>query len=94
MPENDPGSAGKDQLTKLHAQFTKLGFGSDERDQKLAVAEAITGRKPLTGPHEGRSSKNLSWAEAAKLTLALAVMDSRDDLIAWMSEHQQEASYE
>jgi hypothetical protein len=94
MPENEPGSAGKSQLTRLHTQFTKLGFGGDEREQKLAIAETVARRRPLTGPEEGRSSKNLSWTEAAALIERLDGFDSRDELIAWMAGQQQEASYE
>ncbi len=89
MPENEPGSVGEGQLTRLHVVFTKLGFGSDEREQKLAVAETITGRKPLHGPVRGRSSKNLSWTEAATLIDTLDGFGGRDALIAYMAEREQ-----
>jgi hypothetical protein len=90
-PEDEPGSASKDQLTKLHTILTGLGFGSDEREQKLVIAEAITGRAPLHGPRPGRSSGNLSFTEAARLIAKLDefVTDNgerdRDALIAFMA---------
>ncbi len=92
MPENAPGSVGEGQLTRLHTLFTKLGFGGDEREQKLAIAETITGRKPLTGPKRGRSSGNLSWTEAATLIDTLDGFRSRDALIAYMAQRGQDSS--
>ena len=68
--------------------LTGLGFDGDDREQKLIVAEVITGRAPLTGPEEGRTSKNLSLTEARKLIDTLDGFDDRDALIAFMAEHE------
>jgi hypothetical protein len=85
--EDQPGSVSTAQLTKLHTMLTGLGFNGEDREQKLVIAEVITGRAPLTGPEEGRSSKNLSLTEASKLIDTLDGMD-RDQLIAYMAEHE------
>ena len=87
-PEDQPGSVSKAQLTKLHTVLTGLGFGGEDREQKLVIAEVITGRAPLTGPEEGRSSKNLSLTEARKLIDTLDGFADRDALIAYMAEHE------
>ena len=87
QPQDQPGSASKDQLTKLHTILTGLGFGADDREQKLVVAETITGRAPLHGPKRGRSSGNLSFTEARKLIDTLDGT-SRDDLIALMATEE------
>ena len=87
-PEEQPGSASEDQLTSLHIILGGLGFGTADREQKLKIAETITGRA-LLGPAEGRSSKNLSFTEARKLIDTLDGM-SRDDLIAKMAAREQE----
>ena len=65
--EDQPGSVTAAQLTKLHTVLTGLGFGGEDREQKLVIAEVITGHDPLTGPEEGRTSKNLSLHEARLL---------------------------
>ncbi len=94
-PDNAPGSALNGQLKKLHTMLTGLGFGSGEREQKLAIAEVITGRE-LTGPKDGRSSANLSCAEAEKLIKKLDEFVNengerdRDALIAWMAGREQD----
>ncbi len=87
-PEDQPGSVSPAQLTKLHTVLTGLGFGDGDREQKLVIAEVITGRTPLTGPEEGRSSKNLSRSEARKLIDTLDGFDGRDALIAFMAERE------
>jgi recombination protein RecT len=93
--ENEPGSASKDQLTRLHTILTGLGFGGEDREQKLVIAEMITGRAPLHGPKRGRSSGNLSYTEADTLIRKLdEFVDEngerdRDALIAYMAEHEQ-----
>ena len=89
-PDDEPGSASKTQLTKLHTILTGLGFGGDEREQKLVIAEVITGRAPLTGPVKGRSSGNLSANEARKLIDTLdGFGGDRDKLIAFMARQEQ-----
>lgn len=88
QPEDEPGSVSAAQLTKLHTVLTGLGFNGEDREQKLVIAEVITGRAPLTGPEEGRSSKNLSLTEASKLIDTLDGM-GRDQLIAFMAEREQ-----
>jgi hypothetical protein len=89
--EDQPGSASEDQLQSLHIIFGALGFGTGEREHKLEIAEAITGRRPLTGPHRGRSSKNLSMTEARKLTDTLdGFGGDREKLIAFMAEREQD----
>ena len=89
-PEDEPGSASAAQLTSLHIILGGLGFGSDDREQKLKIAETITGRAPLTGPASGRSSKNLSFTEARKLTDTLQRFGGdREKLIAHMAGHEQ-----
>ena len=86
-PEDEPAS--EDQLTSLHIILGGLGFGGQDRDAKLKLAETITGRE-LTGPHPGRSSKNLSYAEARKLTDTLAGFGGdREKLIAHMAGREQ-----
>ena len=84
--EDQPGSVSAEQLTKLHTVLTGLGFGGDDREQKLVIAEVITGHDPLTGPEEGRTSKNLSLNEARKLIDTLDGFADRDALIACMTE--------
>jgi hypothetical protein len=86
--QDEPGTATPQQLTKLHTTLTGLGFGADEREQKLVITEAITGR-PLGGTNAERSSKNLSLNEARKVIDTLDGMN-RDQLIAWMAEHDQQ----
>jgi hypothetical protein len=86
--EDQPGTVSKTQLTKLHTVLTALGFGGEDREQKLRITEVIAGRTPLTGPKPGRSSGNLSWTEARKVIDTLDGMD-RDQLIAYMAEHDQ-----
>ena len=86
--EDQPGSATAAQLTKLHTMLTGLGFGGEDREQKLVIAEVITGRAPLTGPEEGRSTKNLSLTEARKLIDTLDGFADRDALIAFMAERE------
>ena len=88
-PEDQPGSVSPAQLTKLHTVLTGLGFGGDDREQKLVIAEVITGHDPLTGPEEGRTSKNLSLNEARKLIDTLDGFADRDALIAFMAERRQ-----
>ena len=88
-PEDQPGSVSAAQLTKLHTVLTGLGFGGDDREQKLVIAEVITGHDPLTGPEEGRTSKNLSLSEARKLIDTLDGFADRDALIAHMAERKQ-----
>jgi len=93
LPEDAPGSASGDQLTRLHTILTGLGFKSDDRERKLCVAEAITGRAPLTGPTRGRSSKNLSYTEAEKLIDTLDGFGGDcDDLVAWLDERKPEGA--
>jgi hypothetical protein len=87
--EDVPGSVSRAQLTKLHAVLTGLGFGGEDREQKLIIAEVITGHDPLTGPEEGRTSKNLSLNEARKLIDTLDGFADRDALIAHMAERKQ-----
>jgi hypothetical protein len=67
-PEDEPGSVSEMQLTMLHTAFADYGFGSskEDKERKLQIAEQITGRA-LTGPHAGRTSKNLSLTEARTL---------------------------
>ena len=90
-PEDEPGSVSQDQLTSLHIILGGLGFGTDDREQKLGIAEAITGRAPLTGPVRGRSSKNLSFTEARKLADTLSGFSGdREQLIAFMAEREQD----
>jgi hypothetical protein len=98
QPEDEPGSVGGDQLKQLHTILTGLGFGDGDREQKLTVAEMITGRAPLTGPKRGRSSGNLSWTEADRLIAKLDEFTSqetgerdREALIAWMAGREQAA---
>jgi hypothetical protein len=87
--EDEPGTVSDAQLTKLHTVLTGLGFGGEDREQKLVIAEVITGHDPLTGPEEGRTSKNLSYTEAGKLIDTLDGFADRDALIAFMAERQQ-----
>jgi phage recombination protein Bet len=95
LPEDEPGSVSKDQLTSLHIILGALGFGTDDREAKLHLAETITGRAPLTGPVRGRSSKNLSFAEARKLTDTLEGFGGdREKLIAFMAEAEDYARQE
>ena len=90
MAEDEPGSISDAQLTKLHTVLTGLGFGSQDREQKLVLAEVITGRAPLHGPFPGRSSRNLSLREASKLIDTLdGFGGDRDALIASMAEREQ-----
>jgi len=92
--EDEPGTVSKAQLTKLHTVLTGLGFGGEDREQKLKVTETIIGR--LLGAGDDRSSKNLSWTEARTLIDTLDGFADRDALIAYMAEHEdyvrQEAS--
>ncbi len=89
-PEDERGSASEDQLTSLHIILGGLGFGGQDRDAKLKLAETITGRE-LTGPHPGRSSKNLSFTEARKLTDTLAGFGGdREKLIGHMAGREQD----
>jgi hypothetical protein len=81
--EDQPGTVTPAQLTKLHTVLTGLGFGGEDREQKLKVTEAITGRTLGSSLIE-RSSKNLSWTEARKVIDTLDGMD-RDQLIAYMA---------
>ena len=89
--EDQPGSVSDAQLTKLHTVLTGLGFGGEDREQKLVIAEVITGHDPLTGPEEGRTSKNLSYTEAGTLIAKLDEFTDengerdRDGLIAYMA---------
>jgi phage recombination protein Bet len=93
--EDQPGSASKDQLTRLHTILTGLGFNGEDREQKLVIAEVITGHNPLTGPKDGRSSGNLSYTEAGTLIAKLDEFTDengerdRDALIAYMAEREQ-----
>ena len=87
-PEDQPGSVSPAQLTKLHTVLTGLGFTGEDREQKLIIAEVITGHDPLTGPEEGRTSKNLSLNEARKLIDTLDGFVDRDALIAFMAERE------
>lgn len=88
--KDEPGSISDDQLTKLHTVLTGLGFGSGDREQKLVLAEVITGRAPLHGPFPGRSSRNLSLNEARKLIDTLdGFAGDRDALIAYMAGREQ-----
>jgi hypothetical protein len=88
-PGDQPGSISKAQLTKLHIILAEFGFTDEEREQKLVIAEIITGRAPLTGPAEGRSSKNLSQSEASRLIDTLDGFDGdRDKLIAYMADRE------
>jgi hypothetical protein len=86
--EDQPGSVSAAQLTKLHTVLTKLGFNGEDREQKLVIAEVITGHDPLTGPEEGRTSKNLSLNEARKLIDTLDGFADRDALVAFMAERK------
>ena len=87
--ENEPGSITEAQLTKLHTVLTGLGFTGDDREQKLVIAETITGRAPLHGPAEGRSSKNLSLSEARSLIDTLDGFDGdREALVVWMASRE------
>jgi hypothetical protein len=86
--EDQPGSVSDAQLTKLHTVLAGLGFGGEDRGQKLVIAEVITGHDPLTGPEEGRTSKNLSLNEARKLIDTLDGFADRDALIAYIAERK------
>jgi hypothetical protein len=88
MVEDEPGTVSKAQLTKLHTVLTGLGFGGEDREQKLKITEAIIGR-PLGGNGEERSSKNLSWTEARGLIDTLDGFEDRDALIAFMAGREQ-----
>jgi hypothetical protein len=87
--EDEPGSVSPAQLTKLHTVLTGLGFNGEDREQKLVIAEVITGHNPLTGPEEGRTSKNLSLTEARSLIDTLNGFADRDALIAYMAGQEQ-----
>ena len=81
--EERPGSIDPErQMPQLQAAFSRL-FARDERDQRLHAAEQIIGRE-LTGPHKGRTSKNLSQVEARKLIDTLDGL-SREQLIERMA---------
>ncbi len=95
-PGDGPGSVSDAQLTRLHTVLTGLGFGSQDREHKLVIAETITGHDPLEGPFPGRSSRNLSLAEARKLIDTLdgfvnkeTGTPDRDALIAFMAGREQ-----
>jgi hypothetical protein len=90
-PEDEPGSASEDQLTSLHIILGGLGFTTADREQKLKIAETITGRAPLTGPRaDGRSTKNLSFTEARKLADTLEGFGGdREKLIEYMAGREQ-----
>jgi hypothetical protein len=82
-PENEPGSISDEQLTDVQAAAAKL-FSKDEREQRLAAAEQIIGRK-LTGPKKrGRSFSNLAHTEATKLADTFDAT-TRADLVADMA---------
>jgi hypothetical protein len=87
--DDEHGTVSAAQLTKLHTIFTKLGFNGEDREQKLVIAETITGHDPLDGPVDERSSKNLSYAEASRLIDTLDGFEDRDALIAFMAEREQ-----
>jgi hypothetical protein len=90
--EDKPGSASADQLTSLHIILGGLGFGAFDREQKLKIAETITGRPLNGGPvTDDGSSKNLSYTEARKLTDTLEGFGGdREKLIAFMAQAEQD----
>ena len=55
--DDQPGSITAAQLTKLHTVLTGLGFGGEDREQKLVIAEVITGHDPLTGPKKAAPAR-------------------------------------
>jgi recombination protein RecT len=90
--EDQPGSASEDQLTSLHIIFGGLGFGGDDREAKLSIAQAIIGRTLHGGPvTSDASTKNLSWTEARKLVDTLdGFGGDREKLIAHMATLEQD----
>ena len=94
-PEDEPGSVSADQLTSLHIILGGLGFTTADREQKLKIAETITGHAPLHGPVSGRSSKNLSYTEARRLADTLSGFDGdREKFIAFMAGQEQDGGGE
>lgn len=90
--EDQPGSASEDQLQSLHIVLGGLGFGSDDREAKLKLAETITGRPLAGGPvTSDASSKNLSYTEARRLIDTLeGFSGDRAKLIAHMATLEQD----
>jgi len=82
LPEEQAGSVTKAQLGTLHKLFT--GLDVTGRDERLQVTERITGRE-LTGPHDGRTSSNLAFTEAAAVKRRLGEFTDHSELIAFMA---------
>lgn len=82
LPEEQAGSVTKTQLGSLHKLFTDLDVTG--RDERLQVTERITGRE-LTGPHDGRTSSNLAYTEAAAVKRRLGGFTDHSELIAFMA---------
>jgi hypothetical protein len=65
--EERPGSADPGDLQAIKRAYHKLGFDlSADALRMLHVSEQLAGRA-LSGPHKGKTHKNLSWPEAKKL---------------------------
>jgi hypothetical protein len=65
--EERPGSADPGDLQAIKRAYHKLGFDlSADALRMLHVSEQLAGRA-LSGPHKGKTHKNLTWPEAKKL---------------------------
>jgi hypothetical protein len=83
-PEDQPGSATEQQVRGISITYSKMGFKTADRDRVHQISEHIIGR-PLGGPADGKSHKNLSYNEARKLADTLDSTDRarlEDDLAA------------
>ncbi len=85
LHDGQPGSATEGQVAGIQITYQKLGFTRGEREHLLEATEKIIGR-PLTGPNEDRTHKNLSRAEAVKVRKVLDGCDDRGHLIALLAE--------
>jgi hypothetical protein len=84
--KGQPGSATDGQVTGVQIAYKDLGFKRNEREDMLSASEQIIGRE-LTGPHDGRTHKNLTDGEARKLRDTLDSFDGdRGDLLAKLVE--------
>jgi hypothetical protein len=66
----------------IHAQFTRLGFTDDERDQRLNVMSSVAGRRI-------GSTNDLTAADGVVLLRFLRPLTDRDDLIDAMANREE-----
>jgi hypothetical protein len=87
-PRTDDPPAATGQVGIIARHFLRLGFGDDERDQRLAITSVIAGTDPIG------STKELTQSQAKTVADTLARCKDRDRLIELLASQEARSARE